>query len=137
MGLLRVVDAKPTGDSQATVIPRKLTTRTITLKDLGAEIEAHEVKALAQRPSDVLIEVEQIIAWGNRRRPSGTWVIPCATMASDVQPVMSTPCRATRPAVGRTIPQMALSSVDLPAPFEPTSVTISPAATETLTSLKI
>ena len=76
MGLLRVVDAKPTGDSQATVIPRKLTTRTITLKDLGAEIEAHEVKALAQRPLDVLIEVEQIIAAAGIKPDASAWSMP-------------------------------------------------------------
>src|SRR5262245_45909865 len=74
---------------------------------------------------------------GKSRRPSGTWVIPSATMASELHPVMSVPSSLTRPAVGRTMPQMALSSVDLPAPLLPTSVTISPASTRRLTWRRI
>src|SRR6266571_2956306 len=74
---------------------------------------------------------------GKSRRPSGTWVIPWATMASEVQPVMSVPSRATRPALGRMMPQMVLSRVDFPAPLLPTSVTISPASTDRLTWRRI
>src|SRR5215471_3623905 len=74
---------------------------------------------------------------GKSRRPSGTWVIPPATMASELQPVISVPSSRTRPAVGGTMPQMALRSVDLPAPWLPTSVTMSPASTRRLTWRRI
>src|SRR5215471_15021383 len=58
-------------------------------------------------------------------------------MASELQPVMSVPSRRTRPAVGRTMPQMALRSVDFPAPLLPTRVTISPVSTRRLTWRRI
>src|SRR5262249_37887615 len=58
-------------------------------------------------------------------------------MASELQAVMSVPSRRTRPAVGRTMPQMAFRSVDFPAPLLPTRVTISPASTRRLTWRRI
>ena len=63
------------------------------------------------------------------RRPSGTCEQPSATIASGRSRVTSTPSSRMRPALGRTSPLIARSSVDLPAPFEPISVTISPART--------
>ena len=42
---------------------------------------------------------------------------------------MSTPSNQIRPERGRSSPLTARSSVDLPAPFEPISVAISPART--------
>jgi hypothetical protein len=43
------------------------------------------------------------------------------------------PSTRISPASGATAPAMILPSVDLPAPFSPTSAWISPAATSTLT----
>lgn len=76
MGLLRVVAAKAEGQPQAAVTSRKLTTRTLTLKDLSAEIEAQEIKTLTQMPSDALIDVEQVIAGAGIRPGAGTWSMP-------------------------------------------------------------
>ena len=42
---------------------------------------------------------------------------------------MSTPWYVTVPARARIRPEMVLSSVDLPAPLEPMSATVSPACT--------
>ena len=46
---------------------------------------------------------------------------------------MSTPSKRTVPRCGRTVPEITLNSVVLPAPLGPTSPTISPAATESET----
>src|SRR5439155_14075661 len=47
----------------------------------------------------------------------------------------STPSTRTRPALGRSNPTPALISVDLPAPFGPTSAVMLPRGTATSTSL--
>ena len=44
------------------------------------------------------------------------------------------PFRRMLPALGRTIPEIARSSVVLPAPFAPTTAVIAPAATSNETS---
>jgi hypothetical protein len=73
-GLVRVVASKlsptPTGT------PHKLTTRTITLKDLDAEIEAQELKTLGQLPSDVLVEIEQVLLAAGIKPGMGSWSVP-------------------------------------------------------------
>ena len=66
---------------------------------------------------------------GKISRPSGTWPTPAVTMASGAARVMSRPSKTTRPALGRTSPEIARSVVLLPLPLAPSSVTISPAAT--------
>lgn len=76
MGLLRVVAANPQGEAPAAVTPRKLTTRTITLKDLSAEVEAQEIKALAHGPTHALIDVEQVIAAAGVRTDASAWSMP-------------------------------------------------------------
>src|SRR5579884_2074448 len=50
--------------------------------------------------------------------------------------VTSSPLRLIRPESQRNTPAMALSSVDLPAPLEPMSVTNSPGCTARLSSRK-
>src|SRR5215208_2299191 len=52
-------------------------------------------------------------------------------------PVTSSPRRTTRPPRGRRSPTIAFTSVDLPAPFGPTSVTISPGRTTTSTPCRM
>jgi hypothetical protein len=42
---------------------------------------------------------------------------------------MSSPSKRIRPAAARGVPQMVISSVDLPAPLAPMRVTISPSPT--------
>ena len=74
LGLVRVVAAQPSPTPSAT--PRKLTTRTITLKDLDAEIEAQELKTLSQSPSGVLVEIEQVLLAAGIRPGEGSWSIP-------------------------------------------------------------
>ena len=65
----------------------------------------------------------------NTSRPSGTCAIPSAmrrgarTRANDARP------KRMSPLWKRTSPEIVLSSVDLPAPFAPTSATVSPSAT--------
>src|SRR2546429_2214339 len=61
-----------------------------------------------------------------RRRPWGTWTRPAATVCSGRCPVTGRPLKTTRPAVTRTSPVSAPSSVDLPAPLAPISATSSP-----------
>ena len=68
------------------------------------------------------------------RRPSGTCEMPSATSgparcAGDVAAVEADPRRRA----GREQPATARSSVDLPAPFAPISVTISPGCTSSET----
>ena len=65
---------------------------------------------------------------GNSRRPSGTSMMPEATMAS----VCGRRCcrhQSDVPSTRSAWPTMALSSVDLPAPLAPMMETISPAST--------
>ena len=50
-------------------------------------------------------------------------------MAALAVPAMSVPSKRTVPAVGRKMPLTLLLRVDLPAPLEPSSATISPAST--------
>ena len=61
--------------------------------------------------------------------PPGMSETPARVTASASAPVMSRPSRVIRPAAGSRSPEMALSSVDLPAPLVPRSATISPRST--------
>ena len=64
---------------------------------------------------------------GKTWRPSGTCVSPRRTTWFGVLPVTSSPATRTVPPAGRTTPQTALRSEDLPAPLAPMSATRSPA----------
>ena len=61
--------------------------------------------------------------------PPGMSETPARVTASASAPVMSRPSRVIRPAAGSMSPEMALSSVDLPAPLVPRRATISPSST--------
>ena len=67
---------------------------------------------------------------GKSRRPSGAWLRPSPTTRWAFQFEMSLPLKITRPAEGRTRPEMARRVEVLPAPLGPITATISPAATE-------
>ena len=66
---------------------------------------------------------------GNTPWPPGIWATPRAAITWAGWPVMSSPSITTRPASGGARPEMALSSVDLPAPLVPSRATASPPAT--------
>ena len=66
---------------------------------------------------------------GNRRRPSGDWLIPIRTISCGGWPTMSLPLKRMRPRLGRLMPWIERSVVDLPAPLAPIRVTISPSCT--------
>ena len=97
-----------------------------TARDLIAQIEAMED---SEEIIDAKVKVlGEYIDW-KILRPSGDCTIPRSTILCGVSSVMSSSASTTRPIPARTIPQMALSVVVLPAPFPPISVTISPAST--------
>lgn len=58
--------------------------------------------------------------------PSGTWTSPRATSLCAGVRVTSRPWKVIRPADGRSMPETALITEDLPAPLAPTSVTREP-----------
>ena len=70
---------------------------------------------------------------GKIRRPSGAWAMPRRAITCAGRPVISSPSKMTRPDRARGWPKMVIISVDLPAPFEPMRVTISPRLTSTST----
>ena len=70
---------------------------------------------------------------GKMRRPSGDLATPRRTISCVGELVMSSPSKTTRPWRARGLPQIVISSVDLPAPLAPIRVTISPCATSTST----
>ena len=65
---------------------------------------------------------------GKSFRPSGDWEIPFFTIACGAWSVMSRPWKRIEPSRGWLSPLIDRSVVDLPAPFAPMSVTISPSA---------
>src|SRR5260370_16901908 len=67
------------------------------------------------------------------RRPSGTSATPHATMAWLFSSTRFFPFSKISPARRGIVPVIAASSVDLPAPFGPSSPTVSPCSTRVLT----
>ena len=66
---------------------------------------------------------------GKQRRPSGDSEIPRATISCGGVSPISSPSNWIEPWRGGVRPEIDRSVVDLPAPFEPISVTISPSST--------
>ena len=62
-------------------------------------------------------------------RPSGDCEIPSRTMSCGAVSAISLPSKRIEPCRGGVRPEIERSVVDLPAPFEPISVTISPSST--------
>ncbi len=73
---------------------------------------------------------------GKMRRPSGACEMPFATIAWGVVPSIRSPSNQISPRRGRSRPEIVLSVVDLPAPFAPMRVTISPASTDSVRPLR-
>ena len=71
---------------------------------------------------------------GKIRRPSGTWLMPSATILFGLSVWMGCPRKSTSPLRGGVPPQMVISVVLLPAPLAPMSVTISPSLMRMFTS---
>ena len=69
------------------------------------------------------------------RRPSGEWQIPMLTISCPGTPSIRLPLNVISPDLGLINPEIVRNVVDLPAPFEPIKVTISPSLTVTYTSL--
>ena len=66
---------------------------------------------------------------GKSLRPSGDCAMPSLTMSCGASCVMSRPLKRIVPRRGWLSPLIERSVVDLPAPFAPISVTISPSCT--------
>ena len=66
---------------------------------------------------------------GNSRRPSGLCAIPLLTIVCGAAVAISRPSKRIEPCRGRLRPLIARRVVDLPAPFAPINVTISPSPT--------
>lgn len=69
------------------------------------------------------------------RRPSGTCEMPFLTISWARTPAMFCPRKVMLPVFGFRRPEIVRSVVDLPAPFAPMSVTISPSLTSRLMPL--
>ena len=69
---------------------------------------------------------------GNSSRPSGTMEMPSRTISSAPIWWIAFPLYSMAPRLGFNRPVIVRRMVDLPAPLEPTMVTISPARTSRL-----
>src|SRR3984957_11663684 len=67
-------------------------------------------------------------------RPSGTCAMPRRSRSAGGKPPIGWPSSKMEPLRGRSNPETALASVDLPAPFAPSNVTISPRSSVRLIS---
>ena len=63
------------------------------------------------------------------RRPSGACAMRSRAISCVGRRVMSCPSNTIEPSRARGLPKIVIIRVDLPAPFAPISVTISPSAT--------
>jgi hypothetical protein len=66
---------------------------------------------------------------GKMPRPPGMWMTPRAAVSWGGMWVMSRPSNTMAPADASWVPEMARSSVDLPAPLVPSRAMISPSVT--------
>ena len=66
---------------------------------------------------------------GNTCRPSGDCEMPRCTISCGGTSPISVPSNLIEPSRGGVSPEIERSVVDLPAPFEPISVTTSPSLT--------
>lgn len=73
LGVVRVV-AAANGTAPAGG-PKKLTTRTVTLRDLTAEVRADEVRALAEMPAELSVEFSRIFEAAGVKPAAHGWTI--------------------------------------------------------------
>lgn len=72
LGLLHVVNHEP---PKAPAAPEKIKTRTIQLKDLVAEIQADEVRSLAQKPEELSVSFDKVFETAGIKPGAGDWTI--------------------------------------------------------------
>ena len=84
------------------------------------------IPALSVRWNAPISRFSVTVMRGKSRRPSGDCEIPRFTISCAEVEVMSRPSKWIDPWRGRWSPLIERSVVDLPAPFAPRSVTISP-----------
>ena len=87
------------------------------------------IPALSRRWNAPISRFSSTVMRANSRRPSGDWQIPSRTISCGGWPTMSLPLNRIVPRLGRLMPWIERSVVDLPAPFAPIRVTISPSFT--------
>ena len=95
---------------------------------LGSSLAKSHVPAL---------KCSSTVSVGNTALPPGTCTMPAWAACTASAWVMSRPSKKMAPPTGSTRPLMALSSVDLPAPFVPRRATISFSFTSTSTPKRI
>src|SRR5918993_4402495 len=78
--------------------------------------------------SSAVISLKTVVSWNVR-------TTPLRATACGLRPLISSPLKSTRPAVGWRNEAISLNSVLLPAPFGPMTERISPSSTSKLTSL--
>lgn len=71
-GKLKIIQVTPPEVGQE---PEKISTRTILLKDLVSEIQADEVRSLAQQPQDVFDGFERVFQAAGIQPPGHGWTI--------------------------------------------------------------
>lgn len=71
-GKLKIIQAAPVKNDTA---PVKLTTRSVTLKDLISEVQAQQVKALAQLPAELSVPFEKVFEAAGSKPPAHGWTI--------------------------------------------------------------
>ena len=91
--------------------------------------------SLSSRWNAPISRFSSTVMRANSWRPSGDWAMPCFTIAWGLRFVISSPSKRIEPLRGRSSPEIVRSVVDLPAPFAPSSVTIFPGWTLSVTPL--
>lgn len=72
LGLLRVIAMEEAaGDSG----PRKVVTRTITMKELATTVRREQVRRLAEKPAELEVPLAKILAAAGVKPPAGGWTV--------------------------------------------------------------
>ena len=111
---------------------RRIGNRSIT-RALASATAAWSLRII-QVPSRRFSSTERV---GKTPRPPGMSDRPCRATASACSPVIASPSSQTAPPPTLTSPLAPFSRVDLPAPFVPSSATISPSCTSRSTPKRI
>ena len=72
LGILRVVAMEETPGNTA---PRKVITRTITLKDLATDVRRDEVRLLAERPAELEVPFAKVFEAAGVKPPANGWTV--------------------------------------------------------------
>ena len=104
--------------------------KSVNTRSMSASISALGAVRRVKAP---IIRFSSTVMRPNRRRASGTSVMPRLTIAWVARPSMRWPAKWTLPWRGRTTPRMVFIVVDLPDALPPSRQTISPSRTSMLT----